>query len=85
MQYSPAAGLGRIIQGITGPGKKYGVEWWIMVAGGLIVAGIVLMALFAESIAPFDPYDQNTGLSSQRPVVPTSWARITCKETCGHG
>jgi peptide/nickel transport system permease protein len=61
MQYSPAVGLGRIIRGITGAGKKYGVEWWIMVAGALIVVGIVLMALFAGSIAPFDPYDQDAG------------------------
>jgi peptide/nickel transport system permease protein len=61
MRYSPAAGLGRIIKGFSGLGKKYGVEWWIMVAGGLIVLGIVLMAVFAESVAPFNPYDQNTG------------------------
>jgi peptide/nickel transport system permease protein len=70
MQYSPAAGLGRIIRGITGAGKKYGVEWWIMVAGALIVLGIVLMALFAGSIAPFDPYDQNTGPQLSAPGGP---------------
>jgi peptide/nickel transport system permease protein len=70
MQYSPAAGLGRIILGITGAGKKYGVEWWIMVAGALIVFGIVLMALFAGSIAPFDPYDQNTGPQLSPPGGP---------------
>jgi peptide/nickel transport system permease protein len=70
MQYSPAAGLGRIIRSITGAGKKYGVEWWIMVAGALIVLGIVLMALFAGSIAPFDPYDQNTGPQLSAPGGP---------------
>ena len=70
MQYSPAAGLGRIIRGITGAGKKYGVEWWIMVAGALIVLGIVLMPLFAGSIAPFDPYDQNTGPQLSAPGGP---------------
>ncbi|MBW1721490.1 MAG: ABC transporter permease [Deltaproteobacteria bacterium] len=42
-------------------GKKYGVEWWVMVIGALIVLAIVLMALFAPAIAPFSPYDQNTG------------------------
>lgn len=61
MRHSPAAGLSRIIKGFSDLGRKYGVEWWIMVAGGLIVLGIALTAVFAESIAPFNPYDQNTG------------------------
>ncbi|MEJ2166018.1 MAG: ABC transporter permease subunit [Desulfobacterales bacterium] len=42
-------------------GQKYGVEWWILVAGAVIIVGIILMALFAGAIAPFSPYDQNTG------------------------
>ncbi len=42
-------------------GQKYGVEWWILVAGGVIIVGIMLMALFAGAIAPYSPYDQNTG------------------------
>jgi peptide/nickel transport system permease protein len=42
-------------------GQKYGVEWWILVAGAVIIVGIMLMALFAGAIAPYSPYDQNTG------------------------
>ncbi|MBW1710180.1 MAG: ABC transporter permease [Deltaproteobacteria bacterium] len=42
-------------------GKKYGVEWWILVAGALIVLAIVLMAMFSGAIAPFNPHDQNAG------------------------
>lgn len=42
-------------------GKKYGVEWWILVIGALIILAIAFMAVFAETIAPFNPYDQNTG------------------------
>jgi len=61
MRFSPAAGMGRIISGFTGLGKKYGAEWWILVAGALIILAILLMAVFAEGIAPFNPYDQNTG------------------------
>ncbi|MBW2029825.1 MAG: ABC transporter permease [Deltaproteobacteria bacterium] len=53
--------MGRIISGFTGLGKKYGAEWWILVAGALIILAILLMAVFAEGIAPFNPYDQNTG------------------------
>jgi peptide/nickel transport system permease protein len=44
-----------------GLGKKYGVEWWILVTGALIVLAIVCMALFSGVIAPFSPYDQNAG------------------------
>jgi peptide/nickel transport system permease protein len=61
MEYSPANNLGKLIGGFTGMGKKYGVEWYILVVGALIVGGIMLMALFAPAIAPFDPHNQNTG------------------------
>ena len=37
MKYSPAAGMGRVISGFMGMGKKYGLEWWILVFGALIV------------------------------------------------
>jgi peptide/nickel transport system permease protein len=42
-------------------GDKYGVEWWISVAGALIILGVVFMAVFAGHIAPYSPYSQNTG------------------------
>ncbi|MGD8471960.1 MAG: ABC transporter permease [Desulfobacteraceae bacterium] len=42
-------------------GKKYGAEWWILVVGAIIILAIALMAIFAESIAPFSPHDQDTG------------------------
>lgn len=61
MKYSPAAGMSRILSGITGMGKKYGLEWWILVVGALIISVIVLMAIFANSLAPFHPLNQNTG------------------------
>lgn len=61
MRYSPAAGIGRLISGFMGFGKRYGAEWWILVIGALIILAIVLMAIFAEAVAPFSPYDQNTG------------------------
>jgi peptide/nickel transport system permease protein len=61
MKYSPAAGMGRVISGITGMGKKYGLEWWILVVGALIVLAIVFMAVFADSLAPFHPLNQDTG------------------------
>jgi peptide/nickel transport system permease protein len=61
LKYSPAAGLGQLFFHFIGMGKKYGVEWWILVAGALIIAVVLFMAAFAGSIAPFDPHDQNAG------------------------
>ncbi|MBN1635608.1 MAG: ABC transporter permease [Deltaproteobacteria bacterium] len=42
-------------------GKKYGVEWWILVAGAVIVLGIVFMAAFPDIFTTFNPYDQAAG------------------------
>jgi peptide/nickel transport system permease protein len=61
LKYSPASGLGLIISRFTGMGKQYGAEWWILVAGAVIIAAIFIMAIFAGAIAPFSPHDQNTG------------------------
>ncbi len=41
--------------------KKYGVEWWILVAGAIIILGVIIMAVFAPQLAPYDPHNQNTG------------------------
>ncbi len=61
MNFSIAAGLGKLFSKFISNGKKYGVEWWILVFGALIVLGILFMAVFAGSIAPFDPHDQEAG------------------------
>jgi hypothetical protein len=45
MKHSPANNLGKLIGGFTNMGKKYGAEWWILIAGALIIGGIMLMAL----------------------------------------
>lgn len=41
--------------------KKYGAEWWILVAGAVIVLFTVYIALLPGTIAPFDPLDQEAG------------------------
>jgi peptide/nickel transport system permease protein len=61
MRYSPSSNLGKIIGSLAGMGRRYGAEWWILVAGALIVGGIILMALTAPLLAPFDPHDQAAG------------------------
>ena len=61
MRLSPAKSIARGLSAFTNMGKKYGAEWWILVIGAMIVLAIVAMAVFAESIAPFSPHDQETG------------------------
>ena len=61
MRHSPTAGLMRLMGRLTGMGKQYGAEWWILVVGAAIIAGVVLMALFAGQLAPYGPHDQNSG------------------------
>lgn len=41
--------------------RKYGVEWYILLAGAGIVLAIVIMAILAPQLAPFDPHNQNAG------------------------
>jgi peptide/nickel transport system permease protein len=61
LKYSPSSALGLLISRFTGMGRQYGAEWWILVAGAVIISAIMMMAIFAGAIAPFDPHDQNTG------------------------
>lgn len=61
MKYSLALALGKGLSKFATFGKKYGVEWWILVAGAGIILGIFFMALFAGQIAPYNPQAQDAG------------------------
>jgi peptide/nickel transport system permease protein len=61
MQFSPTAGLAAMLGRFSRMGRKYGAEWWILVAGALIILAIILMAVFAGQLAPFSPHDQSAG------------------------
>jgi len=61
MKYSLSHGIARGLSPFLRMGKKYGAEWWILVIGAVIILAIVFMAIFASSIAPFDPSAQDTG------------------------
>ncbi|TFH06343.1 MAG: ABC transporter permease, partial [Spirochaetales bacterium] len=41
--------------------KRYGLEWWVLVAGAIIVLFVIYLSLFPQTIAPHDPLDQNAG------------------------
>lgn len=61
MQYSMTNNLAKLIREFSIMGKKYGVEWYILITGAIIVGSIILMAIFAPVVAPFDPHDQESG------------------------
>ncbi len=35
--------------------RWYGAEWWITLSGGLLLVAIILMTIFADRLAPYDP------------------------------
>lgn len=60
-RYSLSYGAGRILRWFASSNKRYGVEWWIMIAGILVVLLMAYFALLPHTIAPFDPNAENTG------------------------
>ncbi len=60
-RYSPAGAFGRLLRSFSQAGKKYGLEWWIMIVGIIIVLFIGYCALLPQTIAPFSPTNQNAG------------------------
>ncbi len=60
-KFSPAGALARGFRAISETHKKYGVEWWILMFGALIVVFNIYMALFPGTLAPYGPLDQEAG------------------------
>jgi len=60
-KYSPASLLARPFHAFVSAKRKYGAEWWILIAGAVIVLFIIYMALFPATLAPYDPLDQEAG------------------------
>ena len=71
-KFSPAGVIGKLFQKFIGAHKKYGAEWWIMIIGIVIILFIIYMALFPETLATYDPLDQDAGpqLSPPSPAHP---------------
>jgi len=49
------AGRFRPVTWFLNNAKWYGVEWWITLSGGVLLAAIILMTIFADRLAPYDP------------------------------
>ncbi|MEW5818171.1 MAG: hypothetical protein AB1798_22630, partial [Spirochaetota bacterium] len=60
-KYSPAQFLSTVFHTLVRTQKKYGAEWWILIAGAIVILFVIYMALFPGTIALYDPLDQNTG------------------------
>jgi peptide/nickel transport system permease protein len=60
-RFSPAGFLGRPFRALFSARKKYGMEWWLMIIGAVIVLFIVYTAFFPGTIAKYDPLDQEAG------------------------
>lgn len=61
MRYSPSNALARGLSPLIKMGRKYGLEWWILLFGAAIILAIIIMALFPSVFAPFNPHNQATG------------------------
>ncbi len=68
-QFSPARSLGRPFQLILKANRKFGLEWWFLVAGALIVLFVIYLAFFPGTIATHDPLDQEAGPQLSPPSV----------------
>ncbi len=60
-RFSPAAGLASAVRWFSSSRKRYGGEWWIMVAGILLIDIIVAMTVFPHLFTRYSPLDQNAG------------------------
>jgi peptide/nickel transport system permease protein len=60
-RFSPAGGLATLFRWISSSRRKYGGEWWIMIAGLLVITIIVAMTLFPHVFTRYSPLDQEAG------------------------
>jgi len=58
---SPSAGIASLLGKFSGAAKKYRVEWWILVAGVVIILGVILMTLFPSLFTAYNPTAQGVG------------------------
>ncbi len=60
-RFTPAPFIGKLFRKFARANKKYGVEWWIMIAGIFIVLFMIFLAFFPHLLAPYSPLAQDTG------------------------
>ncbi len=60
-RFSPSAGIASLFRWFGQTRRKYRTEWWIMLAGIVIISIIVAMTLFPHVFTRFSPTDQAAG------------------------
>jgi peptide/nickel transport system permease protein len=85
-RFSPAAGVASVFRRLSSARKTYGGEWWIMIAGAVVIAFIIAITIFPHLFTRYDPNDQNAGGQMSAPsrehVMGTDnlsrdvWARV---------
>ncbi len=60
-RFSPAAGAASVARWFSASRRKYRLEWWIMIAGIVVIAFIVTMTIFPTAFTRYSPTDQNAG------------------------
>jgi peptide/nickel transport system permease protein len=66
-RFSPAGAAAGLLRRFSGAAKRYRVEWWILMAGCLVVAVIFCMMVFPHLFTHFSPVDQNAGPQMKAP------------------
>ncbi|MCX7037680.1 MAG: ABC transporter permease, partial [Spirochaetes bacterium] len=66
-RFSPAAGAASVLRWLSSSRRKYGGEWWIMIAGIIIITAIVAMTVFPRAFARYSPNDQEAGAQLAAP------------------
>ncbi len=60
-KYSPSAIFSNFMKWFFKSKEKYGIQWWILIIGIVIVLAMIIMALFPSLFAPFGPNDMKAG------------------------
>jgi peptide/nickel transport system permease protein len=60
-RFSPAGGVASVFRWFGTARRKYRTEWWIMIAGVLVIAFIVAMTIFPHLFTRYSPNDQDAG------------------------
>jgi peptide/nickel transport system permease protein len=60
-RFSPSGAVASFFRWFSTSRKKYRAEWWIMIAGVLIITWIVMMTVFPSIFTRFDPENQSAG------------------------
>lgn len=65
--FSPASAAASLVRRFADAARKYRAEWWILLAGALIIVLIGTMTVFPGLFTRFDPMDQEAGGQMEAP------------------